>query len=110
MAPVNQSQKERLDALENRILSLTDYQKEPEIFSIDKSRLEITKYFLSSFFGLIIFSFIFCFIYNLCFIPWGDNLIKHGIKPLDITNILPLITTTLGTGLGFIMGYYFKDK
>lgn len=74
----------------------------------DKTRFEITRMFLSWFFGLMVFSFFFCLFYNAAFILWGDKLVESGVKPVDIATILPLITTTLGTGLGFIMGYYFK--
>lgn len=77
-------------------------------FYKDNHRKEITTLFLNWFFGLIIFSFCFCFIYNWVLATHFNQ--TSGMKPLDVANIVPIITTTLGTGMGFIIGYYFKGN
>ena len=69
-----------------------------------ESKLEITKLFLGRFFCLIVFTFLFCAIYN----KWIAE--PPDIEPLDVHNTVSIVTTSLGTGLGFIMGYYFKNE
>jgi hypothetical protein len=104
--------KEKLDLIEQKQSEIFDKIKQKENQSLDHkledSRKEITKFFLSWFFWLIFGAFIFCYIYNLTFaVFFPENKI---IEPVDIGKIVPLITTTFGTGMGFIIGYYFKGN
>ena len=76
-----------------------------------KSRLEITKLFLKWYFCLICGSFLFCILYNLMaamlnFYFNTNNPIKH----VDVSNTVSIVTTTLSSGMGFVIGYYFKNK
>lgn len=76
-----------------------------------KSRLEITRLFLKSYFYLIAGGFIFCLVYN-----YGAALINSyskldiPIRYVDVTNTVSIITTTLSGGMGFVIGFYFKNK
>lgn len=76
-----------------------------------ESRLTITKMFLSWFFMLIGFSFIFSAFYNFmaALINTNPNL-QDKIQMLDVANTVSIITTTLSSGVGFVIGYYFKNK
>lgn len=78
-----------------------------------EARLTITKLFLKWYFCLIAGSFIFCLAYNFIAASINHNLTLTGesiIPYLELTNTVSLITTTLSSGLGFVIGYYFKNK
>jgi ABC-type Fe3+ transport system permease subunit len=76
-----------------------------------KSRLEITKLFLWWYFVLICFAFLFGAGYNFIAAYLNQGIAKdYAISYLDISNTVSLITTTLGSGVGFVIGYYFKNK
>lgn len=76
-----------------------------------KSRLEITKLFLKWYFCLIAGGFLFCLIYNFfaAYLNYTFTL-ESPLKYLDISNTVSLITNTLTGGMGFVIGYYFKNK
>jgi hypothetical protein len=76
-----------------------------------KSRLEITKLFLKWYFCLIGGGFLFCLIYNFLAAYLNYKLkLDTPLKYLDISNTVSLITNTLTGGMGFVIGYYFKNK
>lgn len=76
-----------------------------------ESRLIITQLFLNAFFLLIAGGFLFCLIYNFGAAYLNKYLeLASPIKYLDIANTVSLITTTLSGGMGFVIGYYFKNK
>jgi hypothetical protein len=71
----------------------------------DKTRSEIALYFVKAYIMLVIFIFVVVFVYNLVLISIGrDSLI------LEIKDIFPLVIGTVGTLLGFVLGYYFKSE
>ena len=72
-----------------------------------ETRKNLSTSFLSFFFGSLLIFFILCLLYNGAISIWGCN---KEIKLLDIPNILSLLATTFGSGLGFIFGYYFKGN
>lgn len=81
-----------------------------------KSRLTITKLFLTWYFSLICGSFAFSLVYNffaaimnLKLAATNKDLIIQ-IPYLDVSNTVQIITTTLSSGFGFVMGYYFRNK
>lgn len=81
------------------------------------TRSNLTMIFLCGFFGVIILSAIFVWCYNQSVIGWTMELSKLGasenIKPppfLELDKVLSIVISALGTSLGFIIGYYFKDK
>lgn len=83
-----------------------------------ESRLAITKIFLYAYFALIAFAFIFSAFYNFV-AAYLNSLLNVGIDVpgkatlityIDVTNTVSIVTTTLGSGLGFMIGYYFKSK
>jgi hypothetical protein len=76
-----------------------------------KSRLEITKLFLKSYFWLIAGSFLFCLVYNYgaAYLNFEFKL-ETPIRFIDVSNTVSIITTTLSSGMGFVIGYYFKNK
>ncbi|HBH6930767.1 TPA: hypothetical protein KUN31_000115 [Enterobacter cloacae] len=82
-----------------------------------KTRSALTISFLIGFFVLIAFSGLFVLWYNNSVISWVIELKKAGVpdastylKPLELEKILSIIIGALGTSLGFIIGYYFKEK
>lgn len=85
-----------------------------------EAKLDITKMFLWFFFLSGLFVFLFCFAYNAYFTYWAGECIKHckinetcdfcNVELLNVLNVISAVTTALGTALGFIIGYYFKDK
>lgn len=71
----------------------------------DKTRSEIALYFVKSYIMLVIFIFVIVFVYNLFLLVLNrDSLI------LEIKDIFPLVLGTVGTLLGFVLGYYFKSE
>lgn len=80
-----------------------------------ESRLKITTLFLVAYFLLIAGSFIFSMIYNFHAAHINEELLKtnpnaHFLDYLDVYNTVSIITTTLSSGVGFVIGYYFKNK
>lgn len=82
-----------------------------------KTRSTLTLSFIRGFFGLLIFSCLFVLIYNWAAVHWIIDLKKAdllnestNINLLDLDKVLSIIIGALGTSLGFIIGYYFKEK
>ena len=106
---VSEEDQSKLDSIDQETdVSASKFSKEEHD---SKSRLEITKLFLKAYFWLIGGSFIFCLVYN-----YGAALINSHfkldlpIKYVDVTNTVSIITTTLSGGMGFVIGFYFKNK
>lgn len=83
----------------------------------EKTRSTLTHSFMYGFFFLLICGFLFTKWYNSTAVGWILELHKAGldeaaanIKLLELDKVLSLIIGALGTSLGFIIGYYFKDK
>lgn len=105
--------------LSDKLLSdLNELQNKPELSENfnkarhdSESRLKITNLFLWWYFALICFSFIFAGIYNYIAAHLNQELAKENmISYLDVSNTVSLITATLSSGVGFVIGYYFKSK
>lgn len=82
-----------------------------------QTRNRLTNTFLKGFFGLLIFSCIFVLIYNYFAVGWAIALSQakldeaaKTINFLELDKVLSIIIGALGTSLGFIIGYYFKEK
>ncbi len=103
--------KASVEATEQEAISLT------ALASEDKARHNLTFLFLKYFFGLFIGAWIFILIYNWSVIFWIIWLNEHNLSSvadkiplLELDKLLSLIISALGTSLGFIIGYYFKNK
>ncbi|MCX3307975.1 hypothetical protein ORN12_02980 [Pantoea vagans] len=93
------------------VSALTSSQRE------GKTRSALTITFLVGFFSLMILCGLFVLLYNAFVVDWVIELKSKGIenpndylKPLELEKVLSVIIGALGTSLGFIIGYYFKDK
>lgn len=82
-----------------------------------RTRSALTFWFLLGFFGLICWCFFFTLWYNNQAIKWIVELNKQGLSEealkitfLELDKVLAVVIGALGTSLGFIIGYYFKDK
>lgn len=82
-----------------------------------KTRSALTISFLVGFFVLIALSGLFVLWYNNSVVSWVIDLQQAGVsdastylKPLELEKVLSVIIGALGTSLGFIIGYYFKEK
>lgn len=82
-----------------------------------RTRHTLTKYFLIGFFTLIIICFVFVPVYNSHAVHWVKELHAKGLDEqakninfLDIEKVLAVIIGALGSSLGFIIGYYYKEK
>lgn len=82
-----------------------------------RTRSALTITFLIGFFALIAGCFGFVLWYNSMAIGWIRDLHAQGlnneianIKLLELDKVLSVIIGALGTSLGFIIGYYFKEK
>ncbi|MEB7993459.1 hypothetical protein NGI19_08590 [Raoultella ornithinolytica] len=82
-----------------------------------QTRNKLTITFLKGFFGLLIFSCVFVLAYNYFAVGWAISLSQakldeaaKSITFLELDKILSIIIGALGTSLGFIIGYYFKEK
>ncbi len=100
----------RLEKLETETIQ-QDKQHDP------KTRSELTMKFVVFFFSLLGASYIFVLIYNYAAVNWMISLKEKGLDEaaksialLDFQAVISLVISGLGTSLGFIIGYYFKDK
>lgn len=95
--------------------------KEEEQREAAKAEMEVrgklTNRFILGFFMLIVGSCIFVLCYNAYAIGWIESLNSKGmteaankVSLLELDKVLSIIISALGTSLGFIIGYYFKDK
>lgn len=82
-----------------------------------RTRSTLTITFLICFFILIAGCFGFVLWYNSLAIGWMKDLHSQGlnneiasVKLLELDKVLAVIIGALGTSLGFIIGYYFKEK
>ncbi|WP_313069527.1 hypothetical protein [Atlantibacter hermannii] len=82
-----------------------------------ETRSALTISFLGGFFALIALSGLFVLWYNNSVVSWVIHLKEAGVpdasnylKPLELEKVLSVIIGALGTSLGFIIGYYFKEK
>jgi hypothetical protein len=70
----------------------------------DETRSKIALCFVNWFFRLIVTSLVFVGFYNLLL----PHLVK-GALPIDPKDLILVITGAVGSPLGFVVGYYFKD-
>lgn len=82
-----------------------------------RTRSALTITFLVGFFLLLVGCFLFVLIYNSYAVDWIKDLNNQGLKEtadkvtfLELDKVLAVIIGALGTSLGFIIGYYFKEK
>ncbi len=106
----NQPDKDKNDYEQQLLTSLKDKSE------ID-TRSNLTTYFLIGLFSLLVLAGVFVLWYNHLSVQWMMTLKYSGIegaaerfKPLELESVLSLIINSFGTSLGFIIGYYFKDK
>jgi hypothetical protein len=75
------------------------------------SRLEVTKLILTWYFALIVCSFLFVPLYNLLIAFLNDYyLIENPITYIEVSPTVSIVTNTLNGIIGFVIGYYFKNK
>ncbi len=72
----------------------------------DKTRSKISLIFVCSYVGLIALVFIVSLIYNQIIIL-NDKQLNLLLEPKDIVLV---ITSAIGTSVGFVVGYYFKGE
>lgn len=96
--------------------SQEDSSKE-KLRSDEDTRHSLTFFFLVGFFTLIGSGAIFVAFYNSLAVDWIIKLKDAGlieqsekISLLELDKVLSIIVSALGTSLGFIIGYYFKNK
>lgn len=87
------------------------------IRSEESTRHSLTFFFIVGFFILIGFGAIFVAFYNSLAVDWVIKLNAAGLVEqsskvpfLELDKVLSIIVSALGTSLGFIIGYYFKNK
>jgi Ca2+/Na+ antiporter len=85
--------------------------------SDEDTRHSLTFLFLVGFFTLIGLGALFVAFYNSLAVDWVIKLNAAGMSDqsrkitfLELDKVLSLIVSALGTSLGFIIGYYFKNK
>lgn len=85
--------------------------------SEEDTRHSLTFLFILGFFALICSGALFVAIYNALAVGWIVKLKDAGlieqaqkISLLELDKVLSIIVSALGTSLGFIIGYYFKNK
>ncbi|MDF7789594.1 hypothetical protein CG435_10840 [Pantoea ananatis] len=85
--------------------------------SEEETRHSLTFLFIVGFFSLICSGALFVAAYNALAVGWIIKLNSAGlleqaqkISLLELDKVLSLIVSALGTSLGFIIGYYFKNK
>ncbi|EOC1556015.1 hypothetical protein ACI1BJ_004247 [Cronobacter dublinensis] len=81
------------------------------------TRNKLTLFFISGFFGILIFCCIFVLVYNWMAVGWAIDLKLYGydkdlgsIPFIELDKLLSIMIGAFGTSLGFIIGYFFKNK
>lgn len=81
------------------------------------ARNTLTKHFIIGFFGILVFTCVFVLVYNWLAVYWNIDIqaasgssAMQQIPFLEVDKLLSIMIGALGTSLGFIIGYYFKDK
>lgn len=81
------------------------------------TRNKLTLFFIGGFFGILIFCCVFVLIYNWMAVGWAIDLKSSGydkdlgsIPFIELDKLLSIMIGAFGTSLGFIIGYYFKNK
>ncbi|EKO3513516.1 hypothetical protein LB044_002371 [Vibrio fluvialis] len=107
---VSEEQSQQAQDAINRILD-SGKQHDPE------TRSTLSLNFLLYFFALLAGSYVFVLVYNNVAVNWILQLKNAGLNDqiqavslLDFNSVISLVISGLGTSLGFIIGYYFKDK
>lgn len=82
-----------------------------------RTRSALTMWFMVGFFGLLAGCFLFTLWYNNNAVQWIIELQTKGLQEeakqvslLELDKVLSVVIGALGTSLGFIIGYYFKEK
>ena len=65
-------------------------------------RYRIAMILIYGYFGMFAFSFIFCGIWNYLF--------TEEKLQVSVMQVVPLVTTALGSPLGFVVAYYFNSS
>lgn len=71
----------------------------------EQTRSRIGTVFVRWFFGFLLFGFVWVMIYNIAMYAMTS---KTDLF-LDITKVITLVGSVIGTPLWFVMGYYFKE-
>lgn len=81
------------------------------------TRNKLTLSFIGGFFGILIFCCVFVLIYNWMAVGWaidlktaGYNKELNSVPFIELDKLLSIMIGAFGTSLGFIIGYYFKNK
>lgn len=81
------------------------------------TRNKLTLFFIAGFFGILIFCCVFVLIYNWIAVGWaidlktaGYNKELNSVPFIELDKLLSIMIGAFGTSLGFIIGYYFKNK
>ena len=97
----------RLD-LENLLDKLREQKEEIETFSpvkeVGKTRSKIATTFVRWYFFLLVGVLIFLVVYNAVVL-----ILNKPELILEPKDLLLIVTTAIGSPLGFVIGYYFKD-
>nr|DAL83171.1 MAG TPA: vesicle-associated membrane protein 2 [Caudoviricetes sp.] len=82
-----------------------------------QTRNQLTLYFIAGFFGILVFCCLFVLFYNWLAVHWIIDLKSNGFDSdlakvpfIELDKLLSIMIGAFGTSLGFIIGYYFKDK
>jgi len=81
------------------------------------TRNKLTLFFIAGFFGILIFCCLFVLVYNWMAVGWAIDLKLYGydkelnsIPFIELDKLLSIMIGAFGTSLGFIIGYFFKNK
>lgn len=81
------------------------------------TRNKLTLFFIGGFFGILIFCCLFVLVYNWMAVGWAIDLKKSGYEKelnsipfIELDKLLSIMIGAFGTSLGFIIGYFFKNK
>ncbi len=99
---------ERLQALEGAKEKSNKIKYNPDELN-DKTRSQIALFFVWGFFTLVSGTVIFTMFYNIA-ICYGRELKDCSTNLLSVKDMLVAVIGYVGSPLGFIMGFYFKDR
>lgn len=112
---IDKAKQEAADA--QRAAKTQEASSKEKLRSDEDTRHSLTFLFIMGFFVLLAAGSVFVAIYNSLAVGWTIKLNAAGLTDqahkvpfLELDKVLSIIVSALGTSLGFIIGYYFKNK
>lgn len=98
---------QKLQTADDKTKQTAPYDSRPHT---DKTRSKIAMIFVICYFALIVFTLLSAMIYDVYFWNACDSEYKCLDQLISVKDLLLAVMGYVGTPLGFVIGYYFKEQ